>query len=249
MNLFFPVPVLGKLKQGLKWSTEHIIERRSSFLLYIAGWGCAQGGWALCCQGSCAKSCSTCLCSGSQLALRATLTASMSSISPFMATLLLITAFHGCVIHISMLLQQPAIRAPPVPFSIAYVREGEEVPPCTGVQLSLPTPASSHLLPLHIPILVCSEHSQPGKLLHFTSHGMYLQISTVYLRSGVFGTRGCRPCSLTACSCPQRMPLRKQLRCWTREVFQVLVHAVLPVQALSAFLRAHCLWIEVDISF
>lgn len=121
--------------------------------------------------GSCAKSCSSCLCSGSQLALRATLPALMSGISPLMVTLLLITAFHGCLIHIYILLQQTAVMAPPVPFQHCFCqgRRGDaSVHGCAA--LPAPTPASSHLLPLHIPILLCSECSQLGKsaLLHFS---------------------------------------------------------------------------------
>lgn len=37
INLSFPMPVLEKLKQRVEWSTEHIIEGRSCFPIYIGG--------------------------------------------------------------------------------------------------------------------------------------------------------------------------------------------------------------------
>lgn len=145
----------------MEYWTHHWRKELLSF--YIAGWGCAQRGQALCCQGCCAKSCSSCLCSGNQLSLRATLPALMSGISPLMLTLLLIAAFLGCVIHMYVLLLQPAVRAPPVPFQHCFCQGGRSASVHDCAALPAHRPASFHFLPLHIPILLCSEHSQLGK--------------------------------------------------------------------------------------
>lgn len=91
------------------------------------------------------------------------------------------------------------------------------------VQLCLPT--HQHLLAFYLcrfPFYTAASALSWEKLLCLASHGLYLQIANAYLRGGqdaVLGTRGCRPCSLTAYSSPQRMPLRKQLRCWNGQGF------------------------------
>lgn len=149
--------------------------------------------------------------------------------------LLLITSFHGCVIHMYVLLQQPAIRAPPVPFQHRFCqgrRGSASVHGCAALPAHIP--ASSRLLLLHIPILLCSECSQLGKavLLCF-SWNVFTNHHCLSQRWPGCSFQYCRPCSLTACFSPQRMPLGNQLTCWNRQVFQALVRAVLPVRAVS----------------
>lgn len=154
-----------------------------------------------------------------------------------MVMLLLITSFHGCVIHMYVLLQQPAIRAPPVPFQHRFCqgrRGSASMHGCAA--LPAHTPTSSRLLLLHIPILLCSECSQLGKavLLCF-SWNVFTNRHCLSQRwpGCSFQYQGLQALLTDSLFLPTEDAPQEAVTCWNRQLFQALVCAVLPVRAVS----------------